>query len=89
MENAKFSTFLNPCFVVLDGYISNYNVTKHFVLDYFAEKKGQNFQFFIKNFGLTPLEKCEIFDFLKSTFFSFKMDSFLATTSQNTLFLII
>ena len=60
------------------------------ILRYFAEKqKGVNFQFFIKNRGLSPLEKCEIFDFLKSTFFWFKMDSCQARTSQNTLFRII
>ena len=34
-----------------------------FILDYFAEKqKGQNFQFVIENRGLTPLEKCQIFN---------------------------
>ena len=87
LENAKFSTCLNPCFVVLNGQISIYKVTKHFILDYFAEKqKGVNFPFFIKNSGLTPLEKCQIFDFLKSTFFWFKMHTFLARTSKNTLF---
>ena len=87
MENAKFSTFLNLCFVIFDGQISIYMVTKHFVLDYFAKnQKKQNSNFFIKNRGLTLQEKCQIFDFLKSTFFWFKMDSFLARTSQNTLF---
>ena len=83
----KFSTFLNPCFVVLNGQISIYKITKHFILDYFAKKQeGVNFQFFIKTSGLTPLQKCQISDFLKSTFFWFKMDSFLARTSQNTFF---
>ena len=54
-------------------------------LSFFAKKqKRQNFQFFIKNRGLTLQEKCQIFDFLKSRFFWFKMDSFLARTSQNT-----
>ena len=52
-------------------------------MDYFAEKqKGVNFQFFIKNSGLTPLQKCQIFDFLKSTFLWFEMDTFLARTSK-------
>ena len=55
-------------------------------LSLLKNKKKQNFQFFIKNRGLTLKEKCQIFDFLKSTFFWFKMDSFLARTSQNTLF---
>ena len=50
------------------------------------KQKRQHFQFFIKNRGLNLLEKCQIFDFLKSTFFWFKMDSFLARTSQNTFF---
>ena len=50
------------------------------------KQKRQNFQFFIKNRGLNLLEKCQVFDFLKSTFFWFKMDSFLGRTSQNTFF---
>ena len=35
-------------------------------------KKGQNFQFFTKNHGLTPLEKRYIFDFLNRCFLSLK-----------------
>ena len=63
---------VNPCFVVLDGLIYFYKVTKHFVFDYFAKKqKGVNFPFFIKNRGLTLKQKCQIFNLLKSTFFWF------------------
>ena len=29
-----------------------------------------------------PIAKCQIFDFLKSTFFCFEMDTFLARTSK-------
>ena len=38
-----------------------------------------------KNHGLTPLEKCQIFAFLKSTFFWYKIDSFPSRTLQTTL----
>ena len=39
-----------------------------------------------KNHGLTPLEKCQIFAFLKSTFCWYKIDSFPPRTSQTTFF---
>ena len=35
-------------------------------------KKGQNFQFFTKNHGLTPLEKCQFSTFLNRCIFSLK-----------------
>ena len=42
-------------------------------MDYLLKnKKGQNFQFLPKKYGLTPLEKCFIFDFSNPCFLSLK-----------------
>ena len=48
-------------------------------------KKGQNFQFFTKNHGLTPLEKCQFSTFLNRCIFSLKwLDFYLQ--AHKTLF---
>ena len=48
MQN--FRLFKIHIFVVLNGYISIYKLTKHFVLEFFAKKqKGQNLKFLTKN----------------------------------------
>ena len=71
MQN--FLTFLIHVFEVLHGYSSIYKLTKHFVLEYFAEKKEQDFKFLTINHGLSSLEMCQYFStFSNRRFFSLK-----------------
>ena len=41
---------------------------RHFPSVYWLKKKVEKWPFFDQNQGLTPLEKCQIFDFLKFLF---------------------
>ena len=83
-ETCQIFDFLNNIFLVFNGYISIYKLTKHFVLDYFAEKqKGKKFKIFDQKTWTNPFRKMPIF---KAMFFQSKMASFLSRRSQNTLF---
>ena len=51
-------------------------------------EKKEKIQFFDQNHGLTPLEKCKFFNFLKSTFFLSRLqDFFVSKLSSNKFFL--
>ena len=64
------------------------NGTKHFFRTYLAKKERMHkFQIFDQNRGLTPVKKCQIFDFLTLLFLKDRMACFLSGTGYQTLFL--
>ena len=84
MQNFRllFSMFLQS---KVANFLSTRSQNTEFWPIFLKNKKRQNFQFQTKNNGLAPLEKCNIYDFLKYTFLQSKMASFLSTRSQNAL----
>ena len=56
-------------FIALKGVFSFQNILKGIFLSYIAEKKKlEKWPFLDQNNGLTPLEKCQFFDFLNFLF---------------------
>ena len=77
----KMSTFdfLNFLFLSIDNsfFVLEYH-SKHFPGPYCLNKKSwKNGHFWTKNHRLTPLEKCEFFDFWTSFFFSLEKRFFV------------
>ena len=71
-KNVHFSRFRTSCFYSLKRrfLLLEYHKTNFSGLYCLKEKGGNNAQFWNQNHGLTPLEKCQFFDFLNSLFFS-------------------
>ena len=91
LKNNNFLLFWIHIFVVLNGYISVYKLTKHLVSEYFAEKLNGNklSYFWPKTIDETLWKNAnflifKVLNFLK--FFWSKLASFLSRRSQNTLF---
>ena len=64
-----FRLFELPFFIVQKGGFSFQNIVKDIFLAYIAQKKKlEKGPFFDQNHGLTPLEKCQFFDFLNFLF---------------------
>ena len=65
-------------FIGYKGVFSIYNIVKDIFLAYIAEKKKlEKGPFLDQNHGLTPLEKCQFFDFLNFLFLWFRKRFFV------------
>ena len=68
-KNVNFWTFLTSCFYSLERrfFVLEYH-KRHFPGLYCLKKKVEKMAIFGPNHGLTPLEKCQFFDFLDFMF---------------------
>ena len=73
-----FSTFLAPCFYILEKLFSFQNILEHIFLAYFPYiKKLEKLLIFDQNHGLTPLKKyTNFFDFFNLLFLQFRRTFF-------------
>ena len=71
LKNCQFFDFFVLLFMLAQkGVFSFQNIVRYIFLCYIADKKKmEKWQFLVQNHGLTPLEKCQFFDFLKFLFF--------------------
>ena len=68
-KNVYFWTFLTSCFYSLKRRFFVLEYQKgHFAGLFCLKKKFEKWPFLDQNHGLTPLEKCQFFDFLKFLF---------------------
>ena len=71
-----------PVFIAQKGVFSFYNIIKDIFRTYIVvKKKLEKWQFSVQNHGLTPLEKCQFFDFLKFLFLQLRKAFFRSTIS--------
>ena len=64
-KTSIFRLFQLPVFIAYKGIFSFKNIVKDIFLAYIAlKKKLEKWPFLDQNHGLTPLEKCQFFDFL-------------------------
>ena len=68
-KNGHFSTFLTSCFYSLERrfFVLEYPIRDFHSL-YLLKKKLEKWPFLDQNHGLTPLEKCQFFDFFNILF---------------------
>ena len=80
-----FELFKLLVFIAQKGIFSFQNIIEYIFLVYIASKKKfQQWPFLNQNHGLTPLEKCQFFDFLNFLFLQPKKAFFPSRISQNT-----
>ena len=74
----NFSTFWSSCFYSLERrlFVLEYR-KRHFPGLYCLKKKFEKWPFLFQNHELTPLEKCQFFDFLTSCFCSLESRFFV------------
>ena len=85
-----FRLFHLLVFIVQKGVFSFQNIVKDIFLAYIAlKKKWEKWPFLDKNHGLTPLEKCQFFDFLNFLFLQPRKAFFRSRISQKTFSLAI
>ena len=78
-KNVNFSTFWSFCFYSLEirFFVVEYRKS-HFPCLYCLKKKSwKNGHFFDQNYGFTPLEKSQFFDFWTSCFYSLEKRFFV------------
>ena len=77
-KNVNFSTFSTSCFYCREMrfFVLEYHET-HFTYLYSLKKKMEKWPVFEQNHGLTPLEKCQFFDFWTSCFYCLEMRFFV------------
>ena len=74
--------FEDLVFIAQKGVFSLQNIIKDIFLTYIAvKKKSQKQPFLDQNHGLTPLEKCQFFDFLKFLFLQLRKAFFRSRIS--------
>ena len=79
---AIFRLFELVFFISQKGVLSLQNIVKDIFLAYFAKKKSwKNGHIPTKTIRLTPLEKCEFFDFLNFLFYSLESRFFCSRIS--------
>ena len=72
-----FRLFELVVFIAQKGVFSFQNIVKDIFLAYISEKrKLEKWPFLDQSHGLTPLEKCQFFDFMKLLFFRLKRCGF-------------
>ena len=77
LEKCQFFDFMKLLFFRLKrcGFAQEYR-KRHFRGLYFQKKKLEKWPFLDQSQGLTPLEKCQFFDFMKLLFFRLKRCGF-------------
>ena len=77
-KNVNFSTFSTSCFYSLERrfFVLEYR-KKYFPGLYCLKKKLEKWPFLDQNHGLTPLEKCQFFEFSTSFFYSLERRFFV------------
>ena len=67
------------------GVVSFQNIIKDILLSYISQKKLEKWPFLEQNHDLTPLEKCQFFDFLNFLFLQLRKALFPSRMKKNTL----
>ena len=82
LEKCQFFDFLISCFYSLERrfFVLEYH-KRHFPDLYCLKKKSEKWPFLDQNHGLTPLEKCEFFDFLNFLFLQLRKAFFRSRIS--------
>ena len=81
-KNFNFRLFELLVFIAQKGIFSFQNIAKYIFLAYITfKKKLEQWPFLDQNQGLTPLEKCEFFDFLNFLFLKPTEAFFLTRTT--------
>ena len=82
-QNVNFSTLWTFCFYSLERrfFALEYRKT-HFPGLYCIKKKLEKWPFFYQNHWVTPVEKCQFFDFLNFLFFSLERYCFVLEFRQ-------
>ena len=78
LEKCQFFNFLNLFFYSLerDFFVLEYR-KGHFPMLYCGKKKMEKWPYLVQNHGLTPLAKCQFFDFLNVFFYSLERCFFI------------
>ena len=77
LEKCQFLTFWTSCFYCLQRHFFVLEYRKrHFPAIYWLKRKLEKWPFLDQKHGLTPLEKCQFFDFLNFLFLQPRMSFF-------------